>query len=206
VTHFSVGLTGGIGSGKSAVADLFAGRGVVIVDADSIAHALTAAGGAAMERIRASFGPAVLQADGALDRNAMRALAFSDPAVKSRLEAILHPMIRAESDALVARAQSAYVIRMVPLLVEAGIIDRTRYQRVLVVDCPEETQVRRVVARSGLSAAEVRAIMATQATRERRLAQADDVIDNSGPVEQLVDQVEPLHRKYLELSGADASC
>jgi dephospho-CoA kinase len=93
---------------------------------------------------------------------------------------------------------------MVPLLVEAGVIDRTRYQRVLVVDCPEETQVRRVVARSGLSAAEVRAIMATQATRERRLAQADDVIDNSGPVERLVDQVEPLHRKYLELSGADA--
>ncbi len=194
--RYVVGLTGGIGSGKSEVARLFADRGVAVVDTDAIAHALTAAGGAAMGPIRAAFGEGVIGPDGALDRAAMRRLAFSDSAARGRLESILHPMIRSEGDAQVARARSPYVILVVPLLVESGV-DRRRYQRVLVVDAPEHEQVARVASRSGLGAREIRAIISAQAPRAERLSQADDIIDNSGPIGSLDAQVDRLHAFYL---------
>jgi dephospho-CoA kinase len=196
VKRYVVGLTGGIGSGKSEVARLFGRRGAAIVDTDALAHELTAPGGAAIEPIRRAFGPSALDADGALDRAAMRRLVFSDPRARHRLEALLHPLIRQRSDALVAESTAPYVILVVPLLVESGV-DRARYQRVLVVDSPEEQQVARVVSRSGLDPAEVRTIMKAQVERSRRLSQADDVIDNSGPIESLEPQVDRLHRNYL---------
>ena len=199
--RFVVGLTGGIGSGKSAVAVLFAELGADIVDTDAIAHQLTGRGGAAIEPIRAAFGGSVITPEGALDRAAMRRLVFSDPAAKQRLEAILHPMIRVEADLRCVSAQGAYVILVVPLLVETGSY-RGRVDRILVVDCAEATQVARTMARSGLTEAEVRSIMAVQASREARLAAADDVIDNDGDLEALRAQVEALHRRYLDATRA----
>ena len=194
--RYVVGLTGGIGSGKSAVARLFAERGADIVDTDAIAHELTAPGGAAIPPIEARFGRTAIAADGALDRTAMRTRVFSDVAARRQLEAILHPLIRARSEQLLTQAKGPYAVLVVPLLVEAGL-DRARYRRILVVDCPEEVQIARVMARSGLAAAEVRAIMATQASRTERLSQADDVVDNGGALEHLAPQVERLHRAYL---------
>jgi dephospho-CoA kinase len=196
---FTVGLTGGIGSGKSAVAELFAGRGVAVIDTDLIAHELTQPMGGAIGPIRSAFGAGVIGPDGALDRARMRKLVFTDAAAKNKLEAILHPLINARSAWLAEHAVSPYVVLVVPLLVESGM-DRTRYQRVLVVDCPEALQVERVIQRSGLSEKEVRDIMAAQATRSKRLARADDVIDNSGAREALVAQVERLHEKYFTLA------
>lgn len=192
---FVVGLTGGIGSGKSTVAELFAARGAAVVDTDAIAHELTASGGAAIDAIRARFGAGVLRADGALDRDAMRALAFDDPHAREALEAILHPMIRAESERRIAAAAAPYVVHVVPLLVESA--GRSgRFDRVLVVDCPVSVQVARVQRRSGLSAARIESILAAQAGREERLAAADDVIDNGGDADALAAQVEALHRRY----------
>jgi len=196
VKRYVVGLTGGIGSGKSAVAQLFASRGVAVVDTDAIAHQLTAAGGAAIGAIRQAFGQGMIGPDGSLDRTAMRRLAFSDPAARGTLESILHPLIRRESDARVEHAASAYVVLVVPLLVESGM-DRRRYQRVLVVDAPEAVQIARVASRSGLEPSEIRAIMAAQAPRAERLSRADDVIDNSGPIGSLDAQVDRLHASYL---------
>jgi dephospho-CoA kinase len=196
-----VGLTGGIGSGKSSVARAFESRGVTVVDADALAHALTGPGGAAMPAIRAAFGADCADPSGALDRARMRARVFADPEAKARLEGILHPMIRAETLRLANEAPGPYVILMIPLLVESGVA-RSRCDRVLVVDCPEEEQVRRVMSRSGLTAAEVRAIMATQATRAQRLAAADDVLDNGGDPAGIAAQVEALHARYLELSAS----
>lgn len=195
---YVVGLTGGIGSGKSAVADLFAECGILVVDTDAIAHALTAPGGAAMPAIRAEFGAAVAAADGALDRAAMRAIVFADPAARQRLEAILHPMIRRESERLLAAdaARSPYAILMVPLLIEAGGY-RERVDRVAVVDCAEATQIARVMGRNGLAREEVQRILAAQATRAERLAAADDVIDNDGDLAALRPQIERLHVNYL---------
>jgi dephospho-CoA kinase len=197
--RFAVGLTGGIGSGKSTVASAFEAHGVEVVDADAVAHRLTAPGGAAIPAIRAAFGPDAIDASGALDRARMRRLAFADPLARKRLEAILHPMIRAETERLAQGATSAYVILMIPLLVESGD-PHSRCDRVLVVDCPAEEQIRRVVARSRLGPAEVEAIMATQASRAQRLAAADDVVDNSGDAAKIAPQVEALHRKYLVLA------
>lgn len=202
-----VGLTGGIGSGKSTVADRLAAFGAALVDTDVIAHQLTGAQGAAMEQIIAAFGPSVVRDDGALDRVAMRRLVFSDPAAKERIEAILHPLIRRESEALCRSAATApYVLLVVPLLVEAAASAsyRQRVDRILVVDCDEATQVSRVVARSGLSPAEVRAIMATQASRVERLAVADDVVFNGGDLDSLNAQLIALHRRYLDLAASAA--
>jgi dephospho-CoA kinase len=196
VKRYVVGLTGGIGSGKSEVAKLFAARGATVVDADEVAHELTGPDGAAMDLIRGAFGPSVVDPKGALDRAGMRRLAFSDPAARGKLESILHPLIRERSDTLVALATGPYVMLVVPLLVEAGV-DRRRYQRVLVVDTPEAEQVSRVVSRSGLAPAEVRAIMAAQAGRAERLSQADDILDNSGPMQRLEAQVDRLHQWYM---------
>jgi len=196
---FSVGLTGGIGCGKSTVADLFAALGATIVDTDVIAHALTAPQGAAMPAIVAEFGPDFTQPDGALDRARMRTLVFSDATARARLEAILHPRIRAATEAAGQAATGAYVIYVVPLLIESGSW-RERVTRVLAIDCSEDTQVARVMQRSHLSADEVRAIMATQVTRARRLAEADDVVDNDAGLDALRAQVQALHERYLALS------
>ncbi len=197
---FIVGLTGGIGSGKSAAADLFAELGAGIVDTDRIAHALTAPGGAAMVAIREAFGDGVLSGDGALNRPAMRALAFESPDARKRLEAILHPMIRQESERQCLAASAPYVILAVPLLIESGTY-RERVQRLCVVDCPEAVQVARVMQRSGLDEPQVRAIMAAQASRAERLAAADDVVDNAGSLEALRTQVAGLHHRYLALAA-----
>jgi len=196
---FSVGLTGGIGSGKSLVAELFAARGATIVDTDAIAHRLTAPGGAAMPAIVETFGAEFAGADGALDRARMRALAFGDPGAKARLEAILHPRIRAGALAEAAAATGPYVMFAIPLLVEGGNW-RARVQRVLVVDCPEALQIARVMARNSLPEQQVRAIMASQATRAARLAAADDIVDNSGEIAALTPQIERLHDLYLAFS------
>jgi len=197
---FIVGLTGGIGSGKSAAATLFEELGAAVVDTDAIAHELTAPGGTAIAPIRAAFGDEVVAPNGALDRAAMRRKVFTDAQAKGRLEAILHPMIRAEADRRSAAVRAPYVVLVVPLLVESGGY-RSRVQRVTVVDCPEEVQVARVMSRSGLSAEEARAIMAAQVSREARLAVADDVIDNGGELAALRPQIEALHRRYLEMAA-----
>ena len=196
-----IGLTGGIGSGKSAAADAFAKLGATVVDTDLIAHELTAPGGAAVAEIARQFGKAFIDATGAMDRKRMRALVFSDAEEKQRLEALLHPMIRAESLRRIEAAAGPYVVHVVPLLVESPDY-RQRVGRVLVVDCPEELQVARVRQRSMLPEGEIKRIIASQIQRERRLAAADDVIDNSGPIAALQQQVEKLHEKYLALASA----
>ncbi len=204
---YVVGLTGGIGSGKSTVADLFVARGAALVDTDAIAHELAAPGGGALPAIRARFGDGVLRADGGLDRAAMRRLVFSDPGARQALEAILHPLIRAESERRCAAASAPYVILAVPLLVESGGY-RERCDRILVVDCEPAVQVARVMARSGLPEAEVRAIIAAQAGRAQRLAAADDVIDNGGSPQALSARVDTLHHAYLAaaLTKVKANC
>ncbi len=195
-----VGLTGGIGSGKSTAANLFALRGATLVDTDLIAHALTGPEGAAMPAIRAAFGDGVVAADGRLDRAAMRARAFGDPAERKRLEAILHPMIRDESQRQTRQAQGLYTILVVPLLVESGRW-RERVHRLLVIDCPVDVQIARVMARSGLTREQVEAILAAQATREARRAAADDLIDNGGPESALAAQVDALAEIYRQLAA-----
>jgi dephospho-CoA kinase len=196
-----VGVTGGIGSGKSTEAGLFEALGAAVVDTDAIAHELTRPGEAALAAIRARFGDDMITAEGALDRARIRALAFSDAAAKRDLEAILHPRIRAEAARRVAQAQAPYVLLLVPLLAETGGYPQL-VSRVLVVDCDERLQVERTRRRSGLAEEEVRAIMAGQATRAGRLALADDVIDNNGPAEALEEQVRRLHARYLALAQA----
>jgi dephospho-CoA kinase len=194
-----VGLTGGIGSGKSTVADSFAAQGVPVIDTDVIARDLTAPGGAALDAVRATFGEAVMQADGTLDRAALRRRVFSDSASRHRLEAILHPLIRQRVEQALGTLTAPYALVVVPLLVETGGY-RDVLDRVLVVDCPEDMQIERVIARSGLTRDEVTAILAAQASRAERLAAADDVIVNSASPEALRTQVAALHRRYLAFS------
>ncbi|MGF6756517.1 dephospho-CoA kinase [Paraburkholderia sp. GAS42] len=199
---FSVGLTGGIGSGKSTVADLFATHGVPIIDTDVIAHRITAPGGIAMSSIAREFGPSFVTPDGSLDRAQMRALVFSDDTARSRLEAITHPLIRAETERERAEASGPYLIIVVPLLVESGSW-KTRVDRVLVVDCTVETQIARVMRRNAFTREQVLAIIARQATRDARRAAADDVILNdAAAVEALAKDVDLLHRQYVLLAGA----
>jgi dephospho-CoA kinase len=197
-----VGLTGGIGSGKSTVARQLADLGAGVVDTDEIAHALTASNGLAMARLEAAFGSSVIAADGSLNRAAVREQVFRAPSMRKQLEAILHPMIhdQARLRLRTLAPDHAYLILVVPLLVETGIWQR-EVNRVLVVDCDEAVQVLRVMQRSGLSESEVRDIMAAQATRAQRLAAADDVIDNSGPPEQLLPELIRLHEKYCNFSA-----
>ena len=196
---FSVGLTGGIGCGKSTVADMFADLGASVIDTDQIAHALTAPHGAAMPALLAEFGEDFATPEGALDRARMRALVFSDATARARLEAILHPRIRDATAAAAAIASGDYVVYVVPLLIESGTW-RARVTRVLAIDCPEELQVARVMARSGITEAQVRAIMAAQVTREQRRAAADDIIVNDDGLDALRPQVEILHAMYLSQS------
>ncbi|MCS6944296.1 MAG: dephospho-CoA kinase [Sutterellaceae bacterium] len=200
---FAVGLTGGIGSGKSTVAALLQERGAAVIDTDALAHELTAAGGAAMPAIRAAFGDEYLTAEGALDRARMRALVFGSPPAKRQLEAILHPRIRALALARAAAAavQAPYVVLVVPLLIESENW-RERVARVLVVDCSEATQIARVTRRSRLTPPQVQAIISQQASRAARIAAADDVLFNDGAQTDLPARVARLHALYLQLAAA----
>jgi len=193
-----VGLTGGIGSGKSAAADEFERLGATVVDTDAIAHELTGPGGAAIAEVGRQFGTAFIDATGAMNRARMRDLVFADAEEKLRLESILHPLIRATAAARVAEARGPYVVLVVPLLIEAPDY-RQRVARVAVVDCPEDLQISRVRQRSGLPETQIRRILASQLQREKRLAAADDVIDNSGSVAALQQRVRQLHETYLRL-------
>ena len=196
---FAIGLTGGIGSGKTTVARLFALQGAGLVDADEISHQLTTPAQPAVAEISRKFGPRFVAADGSLDRARMRSLVFADPSARKDLEAILHPLIRQESARKLRESTSPYVIVVVPLLLETGA-DRSGMARILVVDCEPETQICRVVARSGLSRDEVLSIIASQVSRDERRRKADDVIDNDNGLEALEAQVIALHLRYLELA------
>ena len=192
-----VGLTGGIGSGKSTVSGLFANHGAGIIDTDLIARRLTQSDGAATEAIRTAFGNDYIADDGALNRAKMRGLVFSDTSAKRRLEKILHPMILEQAKAQLQLMQARpYVILVVPLLPESPAF-QSLVQRVLVVDCAESTQISRVIGRSHMTEAEVRAVIAQQAPRAERLLLADDVIHNDGDRENLAGQVTALHKRYL---------
>jgi dephospho-CoA kinase len=196
-----IGLTGGVGSGKSTVATMLEALGAGLVDADALVHELIGPGGAAVAAVRAEFGPDAIAADGSVDRAWMRARVFSDPWARRRLEAVLHPQVHAESQARAdALANSVpYVVLMIPLLVESGGWSR-RVQRVLVVDCTEATQIERVCRRPGMTRATALGILAAQATRATRLAAADDVLFNELPLDALSSHVEHLHRHYLRYS------
>ncbi len=195
-----IGLTGGIGSGKSTVAEQFAGLGAAVIDTDLISHQLTATGQPALAEIAAQLGPQYLQADGSLDRARLRALVFSDSSARKRLEAILHPRIREEVARMLQQPTAApYHIIVVPLLFETGAYGHL-VNRVLVVDCPEALQIQRVMARGKLSEAEVRAILQAQCEREGRLTRADDVIVNDAGLENLQAQTVDLHKKYIALA------
>jgi dephospho-CoA kinase len=198
-TRFSVGLTGGIGSGKSAVATLLGELGASIIDTDAISHSLTAAGGAAMPAIETLFGSKYLTSEGALDRAAMRELVFSDQGARRQLESVLHPLIAQKTQVEANQANGLYLIFVVPLLVESGRwMDRV--DRILVVDCSEQLQIERVTRRNNLSAGQVQAIMATQANRTQRLAAANDVVVNETSLEALRAELEKLHQRYLGLA------
>ena len=191
-----IGLTGGIGSGKSTVAALLVQQGAVLIDTDAIARALTGPGGAAMPALRARFGDAIVDAQGALDRERMRALAFADPAAKRTLEAVLHPVIGAEAERQAVQAAGAPLVFDVPLLVESGHW-RTKVDRVLLVDCSESTQIERVMQRSGWSREAVQRVIASQASRSARRAAADAVIDNDAlTLSELAAQVDTLWRAW----------
>jgi dephospho-CoA kinase len=194
-----IGLTGGIGSGKSAVADALQVQGADVIDADAISHALTAPGGAALPAIRAAFGDAAITSDGALNRAWMREQVFANEALRQQLNGILHPMIRTQCLARIAQGIGCYRLLVVPLMVESGhwlaMLDR-----LLVVDCTEEMQVQRVRMRSGLDDAAVRAIMARQASRAQRRAAADDLIFNGGTLSDLHEQALALHARYRALA------
>jgi dephospho-CoA kinase len=194
-----IGLTGGIGSGKSSVAEVFASRGAVVIDADAASHAVSQPGQAGALAVAEAFGASFLDTSGAINRTALRERVFGDPSARKQLEALLHPLIRDEMHAqLRAAPADRYVIWMVPLLIESGRA-REVCHRVAVVDCPEDVQIKRVQARSQLSEEAVRAIMAAQVARADRLAAADDVIDNSGNPAQTAPQVLRLHGFYSHL-------
>lgn len=197
---FRVALTGGIGSGKSTVAGLFAALGVQVIDADVVAHALTTPGQPAVLEIGRAFGARLVDDAGALDRAALRDIVFSDPTRRRRLEALLHPRIRDRMLADLAAARGPYVLLVIPLLFETAQTDLA--DRILVVDLPEGEQIRRVRLRSGLPDAEILRILRAQVPRAVRLAGADDVIDNSGAPEALGPAVESLHRSYLGMALA----
>ena len=198
MSQYIVGLTGGIGSGKTTVANLFAEHGIAIIDTDLIAHQLTAPGGEAIPAIREAFGPSALLDNGAMNRAAMRELVFHTPSAKAQLENILHPRIRQTALAACKNANSPYAILAVPLLVESGSYLGV-CQRILVVDCQRETQIQRVMQRNQFSREQVENILAHQASREARQAVADDLIDNDNAPDSLPAQVDLMHKKYLRL-------
>ena len=194
-----IGLTGGIGSGKSTVANGFLALGVPVIDTDELARDLVEPGQPALAEIAAAFGPEVLTPAGNLDRAAVRQLIYADPARKSQLEAILHPKIRTLVRALLAASEAPYSVVVIPLLLETGFTDLV--DRILVVDVPENKQLARVTARDGLPEDEILAIMQTQADRTTRLAAADDIIANDQDICSLNGHIEKLHRHYMEISN-----
>ena len=195
-----IGLTGGIGSGKTAVSDQLGKLGAGIIDTDVIAHQITAANGSAIELIRKHFGPDYIDANGALDRAKMRTLVFANPEAKKALEAITHPLIRQETikQAFQLAKGAPYLVFVVPLLLESGtwidLIDQ-----LVVVDCPVETQISRVMQRNNLPRAEVEKILQSQASREDRLAHANFVIENQGSLDQLIEEANQLNQKILKI-------
>lgn len=193
-----IGLTGGIASGKSTVADMFAGLGATIIDTDVVAREVVAPGEPALDAIRHEFGDEVFDADGALDRGAMRRLVFADDDARERLEAILHPIIRQRTAERAASAGGEYQVIVVPLLVGSPMQDFV--DRIVVVDCDEHAQIRRLMARDAESEGQARRMLAAQSSREQRLEIADDVVRNDGELTATLQQVERLHRDYLALA------
>ncbi|MGR9052592.1 MAG: dephospho-CoA kinase [Gammaproteobacteria bacterium] len=194
-----IGLTGGIGAGKTTVTQLFAELGIPIIDADVIAHQLVQPGQPALYRIRDTFGPTIIDASGGLDRAKLRSIVFNDSELKKKLEAIVHPLVFQEIEMETDRLDTLYCIVSIPLLFETGM--QHSVDRILVVDCPPETQIVRVMQRNGLSETEVRKIIAAQTPRALRIEQGDDIIDNSTTDTELAEQVKKLHNLYLSLSS-----
>ncbi len=194
-----VGLTGGIASGKSAAAHFFSALGVPVIDTDVIAREVVAPGSDGLAGIRKRFGDTVIQGDGTLDRAALRAIVFADPAERKALEAILHPLIREETVRQADSAEGDYQVIVIPLLVESPL--KHFVDRILVIDCSEDTQIARLIARDGGDAAAAQRILDAQASRQERLAIADDVVGNEGDLEALEREIYAQHRKYLELSA-----
>lgn len=193
-----IGLTGGIGSGKTTIATLFAAHGVPVIDADTIAHQLTLPGTPATNQILKSLGPEIAATAGSINRQRLAQRIFTDPKARAQLEKILHPLIRAEMQRQQNNLDAPYCLLVIPLLFEAG--QRDMVDRILVVDVDEELQIARVAARDGRSTDEIRAILSTQTDRAQRLKQADDIMTNTGDVASLKAQVDALHRKYLALA------
>ncbi|WP_300480153.1 dephospho-CoA kinase [Shewanella sp.] len=201
MSKFVVGLTGGIGSGKTTVANLFAAEGITLVDADIVAREIVALGSKGLEAIVTHFGAEILTPEGELDRAKLRQRIFSHPEEREWLNQLLHPMIRQEMLAQVEKATSAYVIMVVPLLFENGL-DRL-VNRTLVVDISPELQINRTVKRDNVDASQVNNIISSQCSRSEKLARADDIIDNQGEISSLKREVQALHQRYLQLSGTD---
>lgn len=195
-----VGLTGGIGSGKSAAAACFRRLGVDVIDSDQLAREVVQPGEPALQQIVDYFGPQVLSADQSLNRQALRQQVMQNPHAKTWLEQLLHPLIKQRREQLIAQAKGPYLILDIPLLLEAGL--QSEVDRLLVVDVPEALQIQRTVQRSGMSAEQVRQIMAQQVSAEQRRQAADDLIDNSGTLQQLEARVGELHRNYLALANS----
>lgn len=195
-----VGLTGGIASGKSTAARFFRTLGVPVIDADQVARDVVAPGTPGLAAVAGAFGADVLQADGTLDRRRMREIVFADPGERRRLEAILHPLIRDAIRARLGQVQAAYCVLDAALLIESPAL-RALVQRVLVIDVPVELQKARLMQRDGMTAAQCEAMLAAQASRERRLEGADDVVDNAGDLTALQHQLESMHARYLHLAG-----
>lgn len=201
MSKFVVGLTGGIGSGKTTVANLFAAEGITLVDADIVAREVVAPGSKGLEAIVTHFGAEILTPEGELDRAKLRQRIFSHPEEREWLNQLLHPMIRQEMLAQVEKATSDYVIMVVPLLFENGL-DRL-VNRTLVVDISPELQINRTVKRDNVDASQVNNIISSQCSRSEKLARADDIIDNQGEISTLKREVLALHQRYLQLSGTD---
>ncbi|MCS6162211.1 dephospho-CoA kinase [Shewanella baltica] len=201
MSKFVVGLTGGIGSGKTTVANLFAAEGITLVDADIVAREVVTPGSKGLEAIVTHFGAEILTPEGELDRAKLRQRIFSHPEEREWLNQLLHPMIRQEMLAQVEKATSAYVIMVVPLLFENGL-DRL-VNRTLVVDISPELQINRTVKRDNVDASQVNNIISSQCSRSEKLASADDIIDNQGEISTLKREVLALHQRYLQLSGTD---
>ena len=194
-----IGLTGGIGCGKSTITDLFAELGTPIIDADQVAREVVEPGQPALQEIASLFGQGVLEPNGHLDRARLRTIIFDDEKARRDLEAILHPRILTSIEQQLSRLDCPYVILSIPLLLETGQYGMVH--RILVVDCPRDLQIARVSARDGIGLDQIQAILASQCSRQERLAAADEVIDNSGSYLESKSQVLTLHRKYLALSG-----
>jgi dephospho-CoA kinase len=196
---YKVGLTGGIGSGKSTVSDMFSDLGVPVLDADVIAHALTAPGQPALQQITRIFGEDILDQSGQLKRKLLGNIVFSDKSLKLKLEGILHPLVFQEMDNMLENLDTAYCILSIPLLIETGATDRV--DRVLVVDIPESQQLERVCKRDGISPEQAAKIINSQISRADRVRIADDIITNDGSLEQLAEKISFLHDKYLEAAN-----